>query len=262
MKSEIDPLPDAFGGWQFSPTTDTSSVSFSLDTTPDEQIPVWRQELPLDPEAATAELLENEAQMQLSMQALDEVPGRIDALVLQTQQASLDGISFAADSLETLPEPEADLMDLVQTINKPAVGVSFEVGGEDQSKLETAFTQFGADMEHLFRLVTHFAWVETQIEDVLLGRSIVSWTGDLDTSWKSGLKDEIHQLHKSSLNQALATRNLVLHAVTITTKSAAKLAVLLATPGGAILALPVAWKFIKQILADVQKYKELTKIPI
>jgi hypothetical protein len=260
--TDSEPLSDVFGGWQFTSITGAPGVSFDLGGTSEAQLPVWRQELPSDPEVAAAQLQENEARMQLSMQALEAITGRIDALVESAQPAGMGGISFAAVSLEDLPEPETELMDLVQTINKPAAGVSFAVGGEDQSKLEAAFAQFGADMEHLLRLVTHFAWVETNLEGTLVGRSIVSWTGDMDTSWKSGLKDEVHQLHKSSLNQALATRNLVLHAVTITAKSAAKLAVLLATPGGAILALPVAWKFIKQILADVNKYKELTKIPI
>jgi hypothetical protein len=117
-------------------------------------------------------------------------------------------------------------------------------------------------MNRLLRLVTHFAWVETEIEGQLLGRSVVSWSGDLDTNWASSAAAEVYQLHQRSLNQALVTRNIALHAVTITTQSAVKLAVLLAAPGGALLALPVAWKFVKSILADIQKYKDLTRAPL
>lgn len=259
MENKTDSLPKALRGWQFSTVPDLPGVAFSMETDAVNQVPIWRSDLPANPEMAAADLAENDAQMQLSLQALEAVPERIDALVRQAQGASLGGVSFAA---ETLAEPEAELLDFVQTINRPSTGVSFAVGGEEKSKLEAAFAQFGEDMEHLLRLVTHFAWVETQIDGRLMGRSIVSWSGDLDTSWKSGLKDEIHQLHKRSLYQALATRNLALHAVTITAKSAAKLAVLLATPGGAILALPVVWKYVKQILADVENYKEITKVPL
>ncbi len=259
MNKDSDPLPAAFGEWQFKPSTDTPAVSFGLDAASDEGIPVWRKDLSADPDDAAAELTHSEALTQVSLDELNAVPDRIDNLIQQAQIAGAGGISF---EVATMPEPEADLLDLIDTINRPAVEVSFAIGGEDRSKIEGAFDQFGSDMNQLLRLVTHFAWVETQIEGELLGRSVVSWTGDMDTNWATGIKDEVYQLHRRSLNQALVTRNIALHAVTITTQSAVKLAVLLAAPGGALLALPVAWKFVKAIMADIQKYKDLTKVPL
>jgi uncharacterized protein YukE len=241
MNNDSDPLPAAFESWQFAADTSAPGLSYGLDTTPDEHIPVWRKDLSADPEVAAAELAAGEALTQASMEELDAVPGRIDDLIRYTQAES------------------AELLDLLGTINSPAVGISFAVGGEEQGKIENAFDQFGSDMNRLLRLVTHFAWVETEIEGQLLGRSVVSWSGDLDTNWASSAAAEVYQLHQRSLNQALATRNIALHAVTITTQSAVKLAVLLAAPGGALLALPVAWKFVKSILADIQKYKDLTQ---
>lgn len=262
MNNDSDPLPAAFESWQFAADTSAPGLSYGLDTTPDEHIPVWRKDLSADPEVAAAELAAGEALTQASMEELDAVPGRIDDLIRYTQAESTGGVSFAAPSTEALPEPEAELLDLLGTINSPAVGISFAVGGEEQGKIENAFDQFGSDMNRLLRLVTHFAWVETEIEGQLLGRSVVSWSGDLDTNWASSAAAEVYQLHQRSLNQALATRNIALHAVTITTQSAVKLAVLLAAPGGALLALPVAWKFVKGILADIQKYKDLTRAPL
>ena len=260
MNNETAPLPAAYASSKFQQVKDTAEISFGLAS--GEGIPVWRSQLPADPERAASQLAENETQTQDSINALNAVPDRIDTLVQQAQLASSGVVSFDTAAMDTLPQPEADLLDLVETINSPAVGVSFAVGGEDQSKIETAFAQFDDDMQRLLRLVTHFAWVETEVEGQLLSRSVVSWTGDLDTNWAAGLKADIYQLHKRSLIQALATRNIALHAITITAQSAVKLSVLLATPGGAILALPLAWKFVKQILADIQKYKEITKIPI
>jgi hypothetical protein len=262
MNDNADPLPAAFGSWQFESSTETPGVSFGIDSAEQEAVPVWRRDFPSDPDAADAELSASEALAQESLAELNMVPGRIDELIDRVQAESAGGVSFATTSMETLDEPEAELLDLLDTINRPAVGVSFAVGGEDRSKIEQAFDQFGADMNHLLRLVTHFAWVETEIEGQLLGRSVVSWTGDLDTNWATGLEAEVYQLHKRSLKQALGTRNIALHAVTITAQSAAKLTVLLAAPGGALLALPVAWKFVKQILADIQKYKDLTQVPL
>jgi hypothetical protein len=37
-----------------------------------------------------------------------------------------------------------------------------------------------------------------------------------------------------------------------------KLAALVGVPGGALLALPTAWNFIKQVLAEIDRRKQLT----
>jgi hypothetical protein len=257
MRTDTTPLPAAFGVWQFQPTGESAGVSFDLASSAG--VPLWRSVLPANLDQASGQLADNEAQTRASLAALAAIPGRIEVLVQQAQRAGAGEVSFDAI---TMPEPEAELLDLVGTINRPAAGLSFAVGGEQQNKIEMAFAQFEDDMQRLLRLVAHFAWVETEVGGQLLGRSVVSWTGDLDTNWKSGLKADIYRLHQRDLVQALATRNLALHAITLTVQSAIKLSVLLATPGGTLLALPLAWKFIKQILADVQKYKQVSQVQI
>jgi hypothetical protein len=133
---------------------------------------------------------------------------------------------------------------------------------EQRGKLEEVYQRFDADLNRLLRLITHFAWVETVIGEFLIARTIVSWDGDAGTVWGGGLKVREYQNHVRSLEQALASRNIILHAVIVTVQSAAKLAVLLATPGGAVLALPLVWKFVKQILADVERYQNLQNRPL
>jgi hypothetical protein len=260
MNNENIALSPVFGSWQFQSTQDVPGVSFGVSSTV--EVPVWRSELPADPGDAALQLEQDEAQLDDLLTALNSTPDRIDALVRRTQMADTASISFEAASPDPLPEPEAELLDMIHTINSPTVGVSFAVGDEHKSNLETAYHQFNDDMARLLRQVANFAWVETELSGDLVARSVVSWTGDLDTNWASGLKEEIYQLHKRSLIQALATRNIALHAVTITAHSALKLSVLLATPGGGLLALPLVWKYVKQIMADVQRYKEITKVPI
>jgi hypothetical protein len=258
--NETVPIPAAFSSWQFEPAEDTAGIAFGLGES--EDIPVWRTELPADLDQASQQLNSDQAQIADTLAALNTTPDRIDGLVRQAQVAGTAGVSFDTSGIDALSEPEADLLDMVQTINSPSIGVSFAVGDEKTSKIESAFSHFNDDMTRLLRLVANFAWVETEIGGELLARSVVSWTGDMDTSWANGLKVEIYQLHKRSLGQALATRNIALHAVTITAQSALKLSVLLATPGGGLLALPMVWKYVKQIMADVQRYKEITKVPI
>lgn len=260
MNNDTVPIPAAFNSWQFEPAQETVGVAFGLGASDD--IPVWRTELPADLDQASGQLDSGEAQIADTLAALNTTPERIDGLVRQAQLSGTAGVSFDTADLDTLAGPEADLLDMVQTVNSPSVGVSFAVGDERTSRIETAFHQFNEDMSRLLRLVANFAWVETEIGGELLARSVVSWTGDMDTSWAAGLKSEIYQLHKRSLGQALATRNIALHAITITAQSALKLSILLATPGGGLLALPMVWKYVKQIMADVQKYKELAKVPI
>jgi hypothetical protein len=260
MNNETTTPSALFGSWDFQSSQNAPGVSFGVSSAA--EIPVWRTELPADLDEAAQKLAQDEAQLNDSITVLNSTPDRIDALVRQAQMANTAGISFDAASPDPLPEAEAELLDMVQTINSPAVGVSFAIGSEQQSDLETAFHQFNDDMTRLLRQVANFAWIETELSGDLVARSVVSWTGDLDTNWASELKEEIYQLHKRSLTQALATRNIALHAVTITAHSALKLSVLLATPGGGLLALPLVWKYVKQIMADVQRYKEITRVPI
>ena len=80
MNNDSDPLPAAFESWQFAADTSAPGLSYGLDTTPDEHIPVWRKDLSADPEVAAAELAAGEALTQASMEELDAVPGRIDDL--------------------------------------------------------------------------------------------------------------------------------------------------------------------------------------
>lgn len=260
MSNESVPIPDAFGSWQFEAAEKTPGISFGVEIA--DEIPVWRTDLPADLDQANTQLTEQEGELGDTLAALNTTPERIDVLVRQAQLAGTTDISFEAPGAETLAEPDFELLDMVQTINSPTVGISFAVGDERTSNIEAAFTQFNEDMSSLLRMVAHFAWIETEIGGELLARSVVSWTGDMDTSWATGLKEEIYQLHKRSLGQALSTRNIALHAITITAQSALKLSVLLATPGGQLLALPLVWKYVKQIMTDVKRYKEITKVPI
>ena len=241
-------------------------MSYAIDVAGAEAVaqayPVWRLDLPADSTSAEMVLAERQEVLSASELALKDVPERIEDLVLQARAIGGVGLSFAPQTAETLPEPEADALELLHTLELPAVGLSFAAGSDERRGLEQAFDQFKADMDDLLRLVTHFAWVETQQEGRLIGRTVVGWSGDLDTLWQPGLTPEQHELHRSSLRQALASRNILLHAVVVTLRSAAKLAVLLTTPGGALLVVPVAWKFVKEIMADIEKYKLIAETPL
>jgi hypothetical protein len=88
------------------------------------------------------------------------------------------------------------------------------------------------------------------MQEDLLGQTTVSWSGDVNTVWRVGLSPEDVKLHQRTLALALQSRDTLLQILVMATQFAVKLSVLLAMPGGAILALPAAWKFINQVLAE------------
>ncbi|MDI6770306.1 MAG: hypothetical protein QMD04_11620 [Anaerolineales bacterium] len=47
--------------------------------------------------------------------------------------------------------------------------------------------------------------------------------------------------------------------ITTITTGAAKIAILLATPAGAVMALPAAYKYVNQILSQVREVQALTQ---
>jgi hypothetical protein len=268
--SDTPPAPDSpaalFQTWQFQPAPAAPGVSYSIDKAGTEAgteaYPVWRLDLPADPSSAEMVLAERQEVLGAVQLALEDVPARLASLVQHAQLTGGVGPSFAPPSAEALPEPEAEALELLHALELPAVGLSYAAGSEERRGLEQAFDQFKADIDDLLRLVTHFAWVETEQDGRLIGRTVVGWSGDLDTLWHAGLTPEQRELHHRSLRQALASRNILLHAVVVTLRSAAKLAVLLTTPGGALLAVPVAWKFVKEIMADIEKYKLIAETPL
>ena len=92
-----------------------------------------------------------------------------------------------------------------------------------------------------------------------MGETIVGWTGDTRTVWGAGAAPARLAWHTRSMALALASRAMLLRTFFLVTQDAAKLSVLLAVPGGAVLALPVAWKFVYQVLAEVGEYQKLTQ---
>jgi hypothetical protein len=150
-----------------------------------------------------------------------------------------------------------ELLSLIQPPFPASGEISFALG-EQEGKLEEATNQFQAAMQRMLRLVAHFAWVETQSQGALLGRTIVTWTGDMDTLWGAGLSSGQFELHERSLQAALASRNTLLRTWLVTSQAAIKLSILVSTPGGAILALPAAWRLVNQILAQARQLRDQT----
>jgi hypothetical protein len=254
-----DPLPSVLGNWDIPPLPTSEVVSFGAPTPDVGQAPAWRVNLPADPAQAIRQLENTRAELQASQEALDNVPDRIESLVNRSQAEARGEVSFAAESL---PAAEAELLRMLGAAGQIAVrgeqpGVSFGLGQDLGAELRKATEGFQQFTQRISRLIAHFAWVETQVAGHLLARTVVGWTGDMNTLWEQYLQPEQIDLHRRSLDLAITSRAAMLQTFIVTTQGAAKLSILLAAPGGAILALPAAWKYVNQILAELEKIRDL-----
>jgi len=220
---------------------------------------VWRANLPADPNLAAKHLDSAEEDIDASQKALTAATDRINALVEEREGRST-GLAFDVSAAETeLAQPERELLTLLEEAQRGKPSMSFEAGAGISGGWAQATQQFQGFVDQLRRVVGHYAWVETHIQGQLLSRTTVGWTGDMRTAWQEGLDPAQMALHQRTLRLALASRETLIRTFVLAASGAAKLSLLLTTPGGAILALPAAWKFINQVQAELEKHQQTTK---
>ncbi len=111
---------------------------------------------------------------------------------------------------------------------------------------ERATQEFQAWLSKMTHLVVNYADVQTCIAGELKAWTIVTWTGDMATTWQAGLSPDQIQLHQKTLALAVASRVASMRTFGAVLRGAGLLAhtaVLATTPAGAIVALPAVWKF-------------------
>ena len=250
-----DIAPEVLGLWSVVPRR-PDGMAASVPT-PKEVIdaPVWRANY-ADPGLAVASLRMGEASLTVSRKELGSVPERLNRLI-ETQPAALDfGVR---SSEEILAEPEAEFLALMQEVKNGYSSISFDTGEKSSFGWEQASHQLKEILERASRFVAAYAWVETRVQEELLGRTVVSWTGDVNTAWRAGLSPEQIRLHQRTLALALGSRDTLFRTVLLTAQLAVKVSVLLSTPGGVILALPAVWRFIHRVLAESKRVNQVNQ---
>jgi len=250
--------PTVLGLWTTIPTSPPATISFDTTTAqgqPPTDAPTWRVNLPADPEQAARDLDGAERGLETAQDGLTAAADRIDTLIAG-QPA---GLAFdVSGSGPDLPDAERELLALLEEAERGAPPISFGAGETIRSGWTQATEQFQAFVDQLRRIVSHYAWVETRVQGQLLSRTTVGWTGDMHTAWQAGLDPEQMGLHRRTLTLALSSRQTMIRTFTLAASGAARLSVLLSTPGGAILALPAAWKFINQVRAELEKHQHIS----
>ncbi len=246
----------ALFGWEATPAAG-EAVSFGLPQAPQETAARWSLDLPADPGEAAAALACREQMLAASQSALDELPGRLDLLARRARFGR--EVSFAIPVGEAVSTPDADLLRSLGEVELRTGAASFGLFDRAGETWDAAGQQFQQLAEKLQQSLLHQAWVETRVEGQRLGWTVVNWLGDTSTAWEQDAPPGQLALHNRSLALALQSRGALLRAVLIALQGAVKLSVLLSTPGGQLLALPAAWKYVNQVLAEVSQYRELSE---
>jgi hypothetical protein len=253
---------DVFHLWETSPVAAPVSFGVTEAVETPEPFSRWCLDLPEDGPAAAQQLERGEAQLRASEAGLAAVPQKLDQLLKLRQSARTGSVAFATAEAPALSGPEMELwrwLDEVQGRPGPeGAPVSFAAEAAPGFDWEEAKRQCDSGIERLQQLISHAAWVETRLQGELLAQTVVSWTGDTRTVWGQGAAPPRLAWHRRSLALALASRATLLRVFFIVTQNTVKLSVLLAVPGGAVLALPVAWKFVNQVLAEVGQHQQLS----
>lgn len=252
---------DVLGLWSATPVA--ASVSFGVETsTGQPSAEVYRSNLPADPQAALQVFSDSSDSLIRVKAALEDVPNRLDGLVTRTKarQAAQPaaGISFAiGDSIQE-PGLEGELLSMLAEADQGAQGtLSFGIGDMAGEAWNSAKAQLDALIAQIDRDVLHFAWVETSISGQLVARTTVAWGGDLQNFYEQDIDSDQSNLHEHTLQTVTLTRHLRLRLFMTVAAGSVKVAGLMVTPGGAVLALPAIFQFVTKIVAQARDLQSI-----
>lgn len=234
--------PALFGLWQSA--LPSLAVSFAAGSPP--TAPTWRVHLSGEWQTATAQLDAAKQRLQQTHSALDNVPERLTTLV--TTRSS--DLSF---STTPLAQPETALLRMIDELEGSPADISFGIGGDLRQHWDELHQQYRAFIARIDQTILHAAWVETDLDGQLIGRTALAWDGDGGTIWRRELSREQIELHQRSLALAIESRATLLRMLGLVMRGAALLATTLATPGGLVMALPAAWKFVNDVIAEIKQ---------
>ncbi len=257
--------PDLFGLWE-----PVSESDFSFTEEGDDELH-WAIDLPLDPRRAAAGIDSGQVRLYTLLLDLDDAEGRLNRFVATGGLEPSEEVSYAVgdDGAEVpVAEPEADLHGLLEEIalaGKPVARDSYEPAAFDveepvAGRVQEVQDGFEAFLQQFYRTVSHYAWVETAVQGRLVGRTRVSWLGDADTTWRTPVTAEQIALHQRAVTLALNTRAAMMRVAVLVIQGArllAQLPVMVASPIGIVMAIPAAWRFLDQVLAEARRLRGL-----
>lgn len=238
-------MPTLFGWWNVQPPP--PALSFALPSASDPlpiAEPVWAVGL-----ESSRPFRANDYVVGLSS-GRDEAQRQLQQILQLASQPESYAVGVLSPQAQTL-------LTEIEELGPAGEGVAF--APQSRSWAE-ALSQFRALLQQIGQSIGHFAWVETRLDGQLLARTRVNWLGDFNSLLAPSLAAGHQAQHQQALIAALASRTALLEIFSLALDSAAQLAklpVLLSTPAGAFLAVPLILRFINNIIAAT-KNKQVT----
>ena len=248
--SPAGPTSETVGPWALLPGTASFAFGAGLGADATVAASVWRVDLPLAPRRALDFLAGAEARLAMTERGLTEARVRLDALVGSRQSAS-----FSASAGAAAARPEATLLLTLDQLRYGGQSAHYGLGDDVRDGWERMAGRFQDEMARLRQVVGGAAWVETRIEGRLMARTRVGWTNDAETVFDATLDPVTTELHHRAVALALGSRAATLRMLALAARGVATLSTFL-VPGGALLALPAAWRFIADVTAEVDASRE------
>lgn len=226
---------DELGIWQALPVAlprDLGLESVGEEPAADRDVTLWQVALPRDRRAANDVLALAERRLAAAELALPFAAQRLTTFV---------GAGGPPAALPpALAAPETALFDWVAT-GDVARGQPPDAG---------PVNQVAAFFDKVHESLRNYAAIDTGLEDGRIGLTLVSWTGDFQTVWARGLALDDAQQHTAAVALALRTRDAWLRLGLTVARGAIQLTALFSV--NPALALPAAYRFVRQVIDQVQ----------
>lgn len=248
------------GPWRYAPP---KIVAFDAGADPLESR--WRVDLARDDTASRAEFAAGERSVAHTHAVLDDMPRRIDRVLGRAVTALAELGKLAETALPSRPDPtrgdrrreaapalspvESDLVTalLHARAHQPPVDVP-GLSGQEPGRLEQTLEQTLARIADLAR---GRARIETHASGALVAHSIMTLSGDTElwTAPRLSLADA--KLHARSVAVAVRTRHAWARILTLVVSGCGRI-LTLGLPAAGVSALPLVWRFLRDLLREVR----------
>jgi len=224
------------GLWQDIPS---ASISFS-ESSEAKQETECLISLPDDPLEADVSVSRLERDLQTKIHALSKGGKFLQQLPVKAE------LSFSVSSDMDTDSPEIRLQQHIAWLKSGGKdSVSFGWGFSDKhSETVSGFETF---IRKIPEFLKPTLCIETRIEESLFACTRAGIGGDMKTLWRLTEEDFI-SLHQRNVLFTLDSRTALFQLLAQIMTGAAALAVRFSLPGGAITALPAAWRYIQDVM--------------
>ena len=267
VPAELEEL--GLGPWSVRPQ---APVPFGPEQEPEIE-PRWRVDFSGTLAEARAAITAGEQSVAYKASYVEALPDRFGNAIAQASSPYGAGpVRFDDSSSQVTPDD--DLVDTIAMLLPPAAGRrsshrvpttfgSSDDESSDESPGESPDSYWSKSMakaeealQRIWRFVMYQAWVETSIHGVLRAHSTMGLWGNSEIIALPGLPDAIIALHTRAVALAVRSRDAWTRLLSTVLQGAAQITNAVATPVGAVAALPMAWRFVRRVLADIDKLRQ------